>query len=157
MIRMKKLVVFYSRTGNTRKIGKEIAGILGSDADEITDLKDRSGMIGWIMAGRDATAKKPARIKYNNDPSRYDIVIIGTPVWAWTVTPAVREYLSRNRFKNVAFFCTAGSQIGKTFDEMEKLSKKPVAKFWVSDKAMDEKGSKDKIKGFCDKINSIKG
>ena len=34
---MKQLVVYYSRTGNTKKIGQEIATALGADLDEIVD------------------------------------------------------------------------------------------------------------------------
>ncbi|HBP51341.1 TPA: flavodoxin, partial [Candidatus Shapirobacteria bacterium] len=51
---MKTLVVFYSRTGNTRRMGELIAQKLHADIDEIIDQKSRSGIIGWILSGRDA-------------------------------------------------------------------------------------------------------
>ena len=38
---MNTLVVYYSRTGNTKAIGEAIAEALNADIDEIIDLKKR--------------------------------------------------------------------------------------------------------------------
>ena len=46
---MKKLVVYYSRTGNTKQIGEEIATALGADLDEIVDQKDVHGPIVELL------------------------------------------------------------------------------------------------------------
>ena len=78
---MKKLVVFYSRSGNTQKVALEIARSLRADVDEIIDLKDRTRkIIGWLIAGKDASQKKLTEIKFKKDPKNYDLVIIGTPI-----------------------------------------------------------------------------
>jgi menaquinone-dependent protoporphyrinogen IX oxidase len=65
------------------------------------------------------------------DPSKYDLVVIGTPIWAFTLSSPVRSYLSQNRsrFKKVAFYCTlGGSGDERAFKEMETASgKKPIA------------------------------
>lgn len=108
---MKSLVVVYSRTGNTKKVGETIANELGSDFEELLDLQRRSGPIGFIRSGRDASQRKLARIEITKyDPSQYDLVIIGTPIWAGNITPAVRAYLTSNRgkIKDAAFFFTCG-------------------------------------------------
>ena len=55
---MKTLVVLYSRTGTTKKVGEEIAAALKADVEEIIDTKKRSGPIGYVQAGRDAMKKK---------------------------------------------------------------------------------------------------
>ena len=151
---MKALVTFFSRTGNTRKVGKDIAANLRCDIDEITDLKDRSRkIIGWLVAGKDATQKRLTTIKHEKDPSLYDLVVIGTPVWAWTMTPAIRTYLTRNKFKEVAFFCTNGGQEGKTLQHMEQLSKKPLASTSIHENDIIE--NDPRIKGFCEKIKQV--
>ncbi|MFH1248895.1 MAG: NAD(P)H-dependent oxidoreductase [archaeon] len=85
---MKTLVVYYSRTGTTKKVASEIASILKCGIEEIIDLKNRSGPIGWINAGRDGMKKilsDISRIKKN--PADYDLVIIGTPIWGGNVSP----------------------------------------------------------------------
>ena len=149
---MKPLVAYYSRTGNTRKVAEKIAQKLNADIDEIVDHKKREKAIGWIFAGRDATLKKHTDISFQKDPTAYDFVIIGTPVWAFSLTPAVRTYLSKNKIKNVAFFCTHGGRKGKVFEEMEKLSLKPKAVLDIVDKNIDE--CEEKINNFCSMLSS---
>ena len=49
------------------------------------------------------------------------VIFIGTPVWAWTFTPALRTFLSTVKLQNkkIALFCCHGGQAGKTFDKMK--------------------------------------
>ena len=54
----KTLVAYYSRTGTTKKVGEAIAKALKADIDEIIDLKKRSGAIGWVVSGKDASQGK---------------------------------------------------------------------------------------------------
>jgi flavodoxin len=121
---MKSLVLFYSRTGTTKKVGEEIANQLKCDFEEITDLKSRAGPIGWLGAGKDAMKKKLTYIKdITKNPKDYDLIIIGSPVWAGNIAPAIRTFILTNKtsIKKVAFFCTMGSSTGKIFSEMEEI------------------------------------
>jgi flavodoxin len=154
---MKTLVAYYSRTGNTRRLAEEIAKELCCDIDEIRDNEYRSGVIGWFSASRDAFRKFPADIEFKIDPSEYDLVIVGTPIWSFGITPAVRTYFTRNieKFNNVAFFLTSGGLgIQGAFKDMEALSKNPVATFELHSigigKSIDVEKNTDKIKEFCD-------
>ena len=64
------LVVYYSRTGNTRKLAKIIAEKLKADIEEIEDSTSRSGPLGWLRAGRDAGLKSLTKLKpLKKDPS----------------------------------------------------------------------------------------
>ena len=145
---MKSLVVFYSRTGKTKEAGKAISLNLKSDIDEIIDDKSRKGIFGWLGGGRDALREKLTKIRYKKNPIDYDLVVIGTPVWAGRMTPAIRTYLSKNKFKSIAFFCTCGGNKGKTFDEMEILSNKPIAVLELSNR------KKSGVREFCSKLKS---
>ena len=104
---MKTLVVFYSRTGITRKVAETIARALSGDVEEIVAREDRSDFSGYGISREEAVLKKPAVIKATKkDPARYDLTIIGTPVWVQTVSSPMRAYISRKskRFTRVAFF-----------------------------------------------------
>jgi flavodoxin len=131
----KTLVVFYSRTGTTKKVGEMIAQKLNADVEEIKDTVDRSGAKGYLISGRDAMKKRLTKLEPSKfNPADYDLVIIGTPVWGWNMSVPVRTYLTeqKDNFQNkVAFFVTmGGSGDQKAFLGMEKmLSKKPVAVF----------------------------
>lgn len=118
--RPKSLVVYYSRTGTTRNVGKAIAETLDCDTEEIFDMKKRTGVLGWIRAGKDA--KKLTNIKeVTKDPAQYDVVVLGSPTWNNTFVPAIRTYISqyKDRFKKVAFFCTQDGKETDTLTDME--------------------------------------
>jgi len=132
MKKRKILVVFYSRTGATKKVGEKIAKKLDADVEEIFDLKNRKGVIGWLYAGRDAMKKKHTEIKnLTKNISEYELVVVGSPVWAGALSPGIRTFLHQNKhkIKNIAFFCTQGGENpGKIFFHMQELAqKKPIS------------------------------
>ncbi|MCK9151188.1 flavodoxin family protein [Methanobacterium alcaliphilum] len=122
---MKALVVYYSRTGNTRDIAQTIAREMPCDIEEIYDTQKRSGIIGWLKSGYQANRGKLTILKpIEKDPSDYDLVIIGTPIWAGLPSVPIRTYLVENKdkFQKVAFFATYGSSgFSKTIEAMSEI------------------------------------
>ena len=154
---MTSLVVYYSRTGKTKKVGNLISEKLSCDMEEIFDTKKRSGILGFIKSGRDAMRKRLTILKeIDKNPDLYDLVIIGTPIWASNMSPPIRTYISehKDKFKNVAFFCTEGSRGGlKCFENMEKLcDKKPMATLEINKKEIKKEIYIDKIKDFVEEL-----
>lgn len=152
------LVVYYSRTGSTRKVAETIADLLECDIEQIVDKKKRGGPIGFLTGAKDAAMKKLTTIQGDEkDPSSYDLVIIGTPVWANTMSCAVRTYLSRYSDRlpqQVAFFLTTGgSGIESTFAGMEELCGKcPVAKLGLKAKEVRKGTHLDRTRQFVEEI-----
>lgn len=161
---MKTLVTFYSRTGTTKKVAMAIAAILKCDVEEIFDVKNRGGISGYFRSGKEAMMKRFAEIKkIEKDPSDYDIVIIGTPVWFSTMSSPIRTYISENKEKfsakggsasggkKVAFFCTlhaTGSE--KTFKDMKNLcGKKPISLLMVKASEIAKEKYLSKIQEFA--------
>ena len=133
MAAAKILVVFYSRSGTTRTIAEALAAALKCDAEEVVATQSRAGFLGIMRSLIEAMRHRPAQIapaKLN--ASSYDLVIIGTPVWAWSVSSPIRAYLMENAKKlpQVAFFCTMGGRGDEaTFTQMQALAgKTPRAK-----------------------------
>ncbi|MFH1784879.1 MAG: hypothetical protein ABH842_00475 [Candidatus Micrarchaeota archaeon] len=156
---MKALVVFYSRTGTTRKVANLIKSILKCDSEEIHDITSRKGIVGYILGGRDALFKLFTSIKnVKKNPSDYDLVIIGTPIWSFTLTPAIRSYINghKSSFKKVAFFCTEGDSGGQNaFKEMEKLSKlKPIATLELKEDRIKKEKYENHVKKFVQTLIS---
>jgi len=150
---MKALVVYYSRTGTTKKVGQEIARQLKADSEEILDVKSRLGPIGWLRSGREGKDKKLAEIlPINKDPSKYDLVLIGTPNWAANMSSPVRTYLSKNKFKKTAYFLTGGGNPGIAFEEMSAIAGKPVATLVVLSKEVAQNTYSGKVKEFVARL-----
>ena len=122
---MKILVVYYSRTGVTRKVARAVAESLAADSEELIDTKNRSGPIGFAVAAKDAALKKTVPIQPPQKvPGDYDLVVIGTPVWADTISTAVRAYLGDHGgdIRKAAVFCTTHtSGIEKATGAMEAM------------------------------------
>jgi multimeric flavodoxin WrbA len=65
------------------------------------------------------------------DPGQYDLVVLGTPVWASAMSSPLRTYITQNqgKFKRVAFFVTfGGSGVDPTLQGIAELcGQRPVA------------------------------
>lgn len=113
---MKKvLIVYYSLTGNTRFIAEILKDSMKADLLELKPINELNPDSGtkFVWGGAQATMKMKPKLKpIDINPMEYDLVIIGTPVWAWTITPPIRSFLSRFNLteKKVALLtCSAGS------------------------------------------------
>lgn len=154
----KTLVVYYSRTGTTKRVAESISKILQCDIEEIVDAKDRKGMLGYILSGRDAIHKKLAEIKpVRTDLEQYENIIMGTPIWASTISSPIRTFIYqyKNYFKNVAFFSTQAGEVNESiFKEMEELSgKKPIAQLGLRTKEVVKDKFISKAEDFVSKVS----
>ncbi len=141
---MKILVAYYSKTGNTRRVAKEVAKRLGADIDEIKDLKNRDGIGGWIGSGVDALKENLTKIEVKKDPGEYDLVIVGTPVWAGKTTPATRTYVVENKSKIRklgVLITSSNSQAEETVAVFEKLWRGKINNYqgWTREELKSEK------------------
>jgi len=58
-----------------------IAAALGADKEEIKETGSRSGPLGWLRPGKEASQRKEPQMKpLKADPAAYDLVVFGTPV-----------------------------------------------------------------------------
>lgn len=154
---MKILVVYYSRTGRTRKIAEEIAQKTSADTEEIIDTQQRSGVIGFIHAGRQAKKEALTNIKTTTkNPCEYDIIIIGTPIWYYTMTTPIRTYLNQQKenLHQVAFICTYGGiGLERAFVDMEALcGKRPLATLGISTPQLIRGTYRESLNLFCSKL-----
>jgi len=150
---MKILVIFYSRSGRTKKVAEAISDILKCDKEEIFDTKNRKGIPGFLSAGTDANLRRLTAIKeIKNNPSLYDLLIIGTPIWSSNISTPIRTYLSlyKEDFKKIAFFCTRlGSDAEKVFADMKNLSQKtPIALLELTSREVARDQYMQKVKEF---------
>ena len=129
----KVLVACYSRSGTTHAAGAELAVRLHADFEAISEPIDRSGMAGCLRAMLDTLLERDVTVApLQHDVAAYEIVVVGTPVWAGHVSAPVRAWLAgnRRRLPHVAFLCTQHMRGDvNAFREMAKLAgKQPVAR-----------------------------
>lgn len=121
--------MFYSFEGNTRFIADIIAEEAKADLLELKPLKDNmpKGFMKYLWGGKKVySGEQPKLQPFDISPDDYDLILIGTPVWAWTFTPAINTFLHdyQLRDKKIALFCSSTSSSGKTLENMKgKLDK----------------------------------
>jgi len=147
------LIVYYSRTQTTKKVAEILAEKLGADIEEIKDTVDRAGVKGYWISGKDATLRKLTVLeKSEKNPSDYDLVIIGTPIWSWNMSVPVRTYVTENKsnFPEVAFFCTmGGSGDERAFKEMSEIvGKEPAGTLALKTVEVVKNLAEEKIEEF---------
>lgn len=123
---MSKLVLYYSYSGNTKAIAEIIASELHADIERLVPVKEMEsqGFSKFIWGGSKVFMKKKPLLKQlDTDPMSYDEIFIGTPVWAWTYSPAIRTLLEDDYFsgKKVYLFCTHEHILGKTLERAKRL------------------------------------
>src|SRR5512134_2792956 len=101
------LTVYFSRTGGTRKIADEIRARCGGELEPSEDVRGRAGSRGYLRSAREALKRSTAEIRPGKlNPGDFDLVILGTPVWAGHLSSPMRAYLAAHKgeLKHVAFF-----------------------------------------------------
>jgi hypothetical protein len=100
---------------------------------EIRSPRYQKGVLGYFRALKDAVREQedvPIEA-YRADLSRYDLVVIGTPVWNGLISAPIRAYLRAHahEFRNVAFFVTSGGgNVQRAYRQLRRLCiKEPVA------------------------------
>ncbi|HTU67565.1 MAG TPA: hypothetical protein VMF52_16565 [Steroidobacteraceae bacterium] len=119
------LVAYYSLSGNTERVARDIAARLGADLEQIRERASRRGFVGRCRAAIDSFRERPGRLEeLARHAHDHALTIVGTPVWAGKMTPAIRAYLGQRRgqLDDVALFTTSGGSAGAAvIGAMERL------------------------------------
>lgn len=122
----KRLVVFYSYTGHTKYIAEMIKEKLNCDILEIKLVKPYSKDYDLVVEkyqNNESVKETPQIEKIGIDLSQYDEIIVGSPVWWYTITPPIRTFLKENDLsgKTIIPFATNAGWLGRTFKEIKSL------------------------------------
>ena len=122
----KSLVVYFSRSGNTREIANQIKEFTQADLFEIETVKpyaaDYNTCVEEAKVEKAANARPAIKGKVQN-LNDYDVVFIGYPNWWGTMPMAVLTFIESHDFsgKVLVPFCTHGGggvqQCFKHFDK----------------------------------------
>jgi len=156
---MKTLVVYYTRTGNSKFAAETIAAELGADVEEVVDLKNRQGKLAYMPCGRDAMQGNETEIApTKRNPADYDFIVIAQPVWAWSPTPAIRTYLNKNDLsgKKVALFF-GGESLKQAVEKTKALMCNTtfVGELAVEEPLQNKEESKKRIVEWCNTLKTV--
>jgi menaquinone-dependent protoporphyrinogen IX oxidase len=142
----KTLIIYYSRTGNSRLISQVLQKELNAQVLEIKDLEDRTGTLGYAGAGFDGffdrhTTIEPTKV----DLSPYSNIVIVSPIWNWKLSTPIHTFIDNNRLegKTVVLFTNGNNDIRK-YEQYDDNA--PFLKRFFRDYIRDKsKGSRDYV------------
>ena len=127
----KKLVAYFSATGTTANVAKNLAAAAGADLYEIKpavpytkedlnwmDKQSRSSVEMRDPGSRPEIADADAKI------AGYDVIFIGFPIWYYGAPNIINTFIKQYDFSNkkIALFATSGgSDIVKTAEKLKPL------------------------------------
>lgn len=146
----KTLVAYFSASGVTARVAKEMAESVGADLYEIRPAEPyTSADLNWMDKKSRSTvemndpASRPAIAEQVQDMAQYDTVFVGFPVW-WYVEPRIVDtFLESYDFSGktlIPFATSGGSGIGKA--EKSLQSHCPAAN-WERGKLLNGSGAAD--------------
>ena len=128
--RKKVMIVYYSRSGNTREIASLIHRSMGGDIFEIQVVKpypeDYEEVKKIAMQEQQSGFRPALKTKVKNIGS-YDVIFVGTPIWWGTISAPVKSFLSEYDFSGktvVPFITHQGSGLGRSVADISKLCPK---------------------------------
>jgi len=121
------LVTYYSRTGNTREIARQIHEQVGGDIFEIVPVNpypvDYNECVKLARKELDTQYRPEMEAKVENMQS-YNVIFIGYPNWWGTMPMILFSFLESDDFsgKTIVPFCThEGSRLGNSITDITRL------------------------------------
>ncbi|MGF6367874.1 flavodoxin [Paraburkholderia sp. RAU6.4a] len=158
--RCRILIVYYSRTGTTRRVAELLASELDADIEPIRERagpRSRDGARGYVRSVIDALCHRRAAVMPAVlDVAAYDLVVVGAPVWAGRACAPVRAWLESNggQIRHLALFCCEGARgSGSALKQMsEAAGKTPLAACVISGSDLYRRRDANKREAFAQKI-----
>ena len=112
--------------GNTQRIAERIHAAIGGDIARIDTVEPYTGDYDDVVAQGEREVKQgylPPLKPMDIDLDRYDTIVLGTPVWWYTCSPAMRAFLTAHDLsgKTVYPFATNGGWLGRSIRDMRAL------------------------------------
>lgn len=125
---MKTIVIYYGYGNHTRMIAEKIKKELSCDILRILPKIPYSKNYDEVVNSTEdnlQTRKTPEIETININLNEYDKVILGSPVWWYTITPSIRSFLKIYDLsgKIVIPYATNAGWLGSTFEEIKELCK----------------------------------
>jgi len=113
-----KLVCYFSASGTTKMVAEKIANAINGDLFEIEPVQKYTDEdLNWLNAKSRSSVEmkdkssRPEITKKVENLDKYEIVLIGFPVWWYTAPTIINTFIEENDLtnKNIYLFVTSGS------------------------------------------------
>lgn len=152
------LIVYYSRSGNTRTVAEYIHTFVGGDMLEIQTVHPypQEYKATTEQAKKElAEGYKPPITTKVTDMSKYTLIFLGSPNWWGTIAPPMMTFLSEYDFtgKTIAAFIThEGSALGQSMKTIQGLCPRAKLVEGLALRGGSVKTSKNDVGAWLDRL-----
>ncbi len=156
----KKLVAYFSASGVTGKVAKDLAEAAGADLYEIkpaepyskedlnwNNKESRSSLEMNSKESRPQLADKDAGVE------KYDVIFLGFPIWWYTAPRIINTFLESYDFSGrqiILFATSGGSGFGKTKDDLKvSISKQATI---MEGRLLNGKQTKESLRSWVEHL-----
>lgn len=124
----KILVAYFSLSGNTCKAARQLQSLTGADFLEVKAAKQYAANYNAVVQEakeEKAAEARPELVGGIDNMAAYDVIILGYPIWWWTMPMAMFTFLEQYDFsgKIIAPFCThGGTSFGESLGDIARLA-----------------------------------
>lgn len=125
----KTLVAYFSASGVTKEVAKNLSNAINSDLYEIKPLEPYSNAdLNWMDRNSRSSVEmrdKNSRPEIIDDDAKikdYDTIFLGFPIWWYIAPTVVNTFLEKYDFSNkkiILFATSGGSGFGGTVDNIK--------------------------------------
>jgi flavodoxin len=121
---MNTCFIYHSYSGTTRKIAETVRAACGGDSIEVVPRQGYNTLTAYTLGCMRARKGECDPIDPEViDVSAYNLIVIGTPVWAFRATPAVNAAVAALKGaegKRAVVFATCGGSPGETIPRLKE-------------------------------------
>ena len=125
----KTLIVYLSRTKNTKAVAEMIQSEMGGDLVELELVnpypEDYRTIVDQVARENESGFLPPLKTKV--DLSQYELIFLGFPTWGMQMPPPMKSFLSSQDLSGkmvIPFNTNAGYGVGRGFDQVKELCPK---------------------------------
>ncbi|MGL6197012.1 MAG: flavodoxin [Thermoguttaceae bacterium] len=122
------LTLYFSHSGNTKRVAEAIQKQVGGDIFELKTVESYPANYDTVVYQAKKELAENFRPKLREiaiNLNNYDMILIGSPVWWYTIAPPIMTFLSQHDFsgKTIAPFVThGGGGASGSFADVKKLA-----------------------------------
>ena len=156
----KKLVAYFSASGVTANVAKNLSEAIGADIFEIkpatpytrADLDWNNSKARSTVEMNDETSR-PQIAEKISDVSKYDTIFLGFPIWWYTAPHIINTFLESHDFsgKEIILFATSGGSSLRGI--ANKLKKSCPGAEILEGRMMNGNPSKGELKSWAESRN----
>ncbi len=160
----KILILYFSKTGNTKTLAEKIQGFAGGDMFQIIPKK------AYPLDYKTTTEVARVELDKQSRPevaeyfpvekiAEYDTIMVGYPIWWGTLPMAYFTFLERYDLagKTIIPFCTqGGSGLSRSVDDLKKLFPNSTVTRGIAIKGTEAENSDREVKAWLREVGLLK-